>query len=164
MILQYNWKSNYFKRFKEHSFGCLCENEEIKLKVLLDSAESCLFGWKGTLARLQLWENLIQFRIETLRQTLNTKAQGREGRKASPTSKSTTLLAEPFFCLLDFGLLSKEKDRRRLCSLTSDQKLVLLQKAMSGQMQSRVQFDASFESANALRLKLIFTTIRWRKF
>ena len=116
MILQYNWKSNYFKRFKEHSFGCLCENEEIKLKVLLDLDESYLFGWKGTLARLQLWENLIQFRIETLRQILNTKAQGREGRKASPTSKSTTPLAEPCFCLLDFGLLSKEKGRRRLCS------------------------------------------------
>ena len=26
-----------------------------------------------------------------------------------------TLLAEPLFCLLDFGL-SKEKDKRRLCS------------------------------------------------
>ena len=26
------------------------------------------------------------------------------------------LLAEPFFCLLDFGVLGKEKDKRRLCS------------------------------------------------
>ena len=30
--------------------------------------------------------------------------------------KNRTLQAEPFFCLLDFGVLSKEKDKRRLCS------------------------------------------------